>query len=245
MPWNGGILEINLEDRELSQENLRYQPEVQPGKFVLFSVSDTGLGIEPEVLDKIFDPYFTTKEVGKGTGMGLAIAHGIVASCGGFISCESEIGRGTVFRVFFPAIEEVILSEVKPVDWVASPGTERILLIDDEKMLAELGKTMLESLGYEVTALTSSLEALAIFQNQPDLFDVIITDQTMPGLTGIDLSRKILQIRPRMPIILCTGYSSFIFEEQAKSEGIKEFAEKPMSKGVIATLLRKVLDDTV
>ena len=244
MEQTGGILEIILEDRELSRENLRYQPEVQPGKFVVFTVSDTGLGIEPEVLDKIFNPYFTTKEVGKGTGMGLAIAHGIVASCGGFISCESEIGRGTIFRVFFPAIEEVIISEIKPVDVVASPGTERILLVDDEKMLADLGKTMLERLGYEVTALTSSLEALAIFQNQPDLFDAIITDQTMPGITGMDLSRKILQIRPEIPIILCTGYNTLMFEEQAKLLGIKEFVEKPITKIIISRLLRKVLEES-
>ena len=244
MEHTGGILEISLEVQELSQENLQYQPEVHPSKFVLFSVGDTGLGIDPEILDKIFNPYFTTKEVGKGTGMGLAISHGIVASYGGFITCESEIGRGTVFRVYFPAIEEVIISKVKPVDVVATSGKERILLIDDEKMLADLGKTMLERLGYEVTALTSSLEALAIFQNQPDLFDAIITDQTMPGMTGIELSRKILEIRPKIPIILCTGYCTLTFEEQAKIIGIKEFVEKPMTKIVIAKLLRGVLDES-
>lgn len=245
MEQTGGILEIILEDRELSHENLRHQLDVQPGKFVLLSVGDTGGGIESEILDKIFDPYFTTKEVGKGTGLGLAISHGILASYGGFITCESEIGRGTVFRVFFPAIEEVIVPEVKSVDAVVSPGTERILLVDDEKMLGDLGKTMLERQGYEVTALTSSLEALAIFQNQPELFDAIVTDQTMPGMTGIELSRKILQIRPEIPIILCTGYSTLIYKEQAELLGIKGFVDKPMTKKEITTLLRKVLDDKV
>ena len=242
MEQTGGTLGIILNDCEISREDLQQRPEIQPGKFVLLSIGDTGLGIEAVILDKIFEPYFTTKEVGKGTGMGLAISHGIVASYGGFIACESEIGRGTVFRVYFPAIEEVTISEVKPVEVVASSGKERILLIDDEQMLVDLGKGILERLGYEVTALTSSLEALTIFQNQPDHFDAIITDQTMPGITGIDLARQILQIRPDIPIILCTGYSSLIDEEKAKSEGIKGFLEKPMTKKGIVTLLRKVLD---
>jgi PAS domain S-box-containing protein len=243
MEQTGGTLEIILEDRELFQENLRYQPEVQPGKFVSLSVGDTGLGIEADIREKIFDPYFTTKEVGKGTGMGLAIAHGIVASYGGFITCESEIGRGTVFQVFFPAIEEGLTPEVKPLEG-APPGTERIFFIDDEEMLADLGKTMLERLGYDVTVRTSSLEALTIFRNQPERFDAVITDQTMSGLTGMDLARQILQIRPDIPIILCTGYSTLISEEQAKAQGIKGFVMKPMSKKVIATLLRKVLDES-
>ena len=242
MELTGGTLEIILKDCELSSEDLKYKPEVKPGKFVMLSIGDTGSGIGPEIRDKIFEPYFTTKEVGKGTGMGLAIAHGIVVSYGGFINCESAVEKGTVFRVFIPAIEELIISEGKPADAVAASGTEHILLIDDETMLVELGQKMLEGLGYKVTALTSSLKALAIFQNHPDLFDAIITDQTMPEMTGLELSKKILQIRPDIPIILCTGYSTLIDEEQAKTEGIKGFALKPLSKKVIATLLRQVLD---
>jgi len=242
MEQTGGTLGIILEDRELSRENLQYQPEVQPGTFVMVSVSDTGTGIEPEILDKIFDPYFTTKEVGKGTGMGLAIVHGIVASYGGFVTCESKRGKGTVFKIFFPAIEEQTVPEVKPMDMTPS-GTERILFIDDEVMLADLGKAMLERLGYDVTIKTSSLEALAIFQDQPERFDAVITDQTMSDLTGMDLARQILQIRPDIPIILCTGYSTLISEEQAKAQGVKGFAMKPLSKNEIAGLLRKVLDE--
>ena len=210
----------------------------------MLSIGDTGSGIGPEIRDNIFDPYFTTKEVGKGTGMGLAIAHGIVISYGGFITCESEIGKGTVFGVFFPAIEEEIVAEVNRVDLVASPGKERILLIDDEKMLVEMGREMLESLGYEVTALNSSIDALAIFKNQPERFDAVITDQTMPGMTGMELAKHILQIRPDIPIILCTGYSTLVNAEQAKDEKIKGFVEKPVTKKVIATLLRKVLAES-
>ena len=241
MEQTGGVLNITLSDCELSPEDLQHKPEVQPGKFVLLSVSDTGPGIKPEILDKIFDPYFTTKEAGKGTGMGLAIVYGIVASYGGFIACESEIGKGTDFQVYFPAIDQEITSEVKSVD-VAPRGTERILLVDDEKMLAELGKTMLERLGYEITMLTSSLDALNVFHDQPDFFDAVITDQTMPGMTGMELARRLLEIRPDIPIIICTGYSNLINEEQAAAEGIKGFVMKPLSKKVIANLLRKMLD---
>jgi len=234
MEQTGGTLEIILEDRDFSQENLQYQPGVTPGKFVLISVSDTGLGIEPEIVDKIFYPYFTTKEIGQGTGLGLAVMHGIVASYGGFITCESGIGKGTVFRVFFPALDEDIVSEAKPID-AAPPGTERILFIDDEEMLVDSGKRMLERLGYDVTIQTSSLEALAIFQNHPERFDAVITDQTMPDITGMDLARQILLIRPDIPIILCTGYSTLINEEQSKVQGVKGFAVKPLSKMDIAT----------
>ena len=244
MEQAGGILEITLKDCELSQEDLKNNyPEVLPGCFVVLSVSDTGPGIAAEISGIIFDPYFTTKEVGKGTGMGLAIVHGIVTSYGGFIICENNIGGGTVFRVFFPALEQEVVAEVESVEEVLS-GTERILFVDDEEMLADLGKVMLEHLGYEVTSQTSSLEALATFQNQPNRFDAVITDQTMSDMTGMELARKILQIRPNIPIILCTGYSSVINEEQAKAEGIKGFADKPVTKKVIAVILRKVLDES-
>jgi len=243
MEQTGGILEIILKDYELSGDDFQQHSEIQPGKFVLLSIGDTGSGIDADILDKIFDPYFTTKQVGKGTGMGLAISHGIIASYGGIITCESEIGRDTVFRVYFPAVDEVTLTEVKPVDAAVPSGNEHILLVDDEKMLADLGKTLLEHLGYEVTSLTSSLDALVLFQSHPEQFDAVVTDQTMPGMTGLDLSRQILRISPDTPIIICTGYSSLIDEEKAKSEGIKGFIEKPMVKKGIATLLRKVLDE--
>ncbi len=243
MEQAGGTLTITLKDLALSLEDIEHRPGLQPGTFVVLTICDTGHGIPPEVREKIFDPYFTTKEVGKGTGMGLAITHGIITGYGGFITCESEPDKGTVFDIYFPAIEEKTVAAVKPVA-VAPPGTGHILLIDDEKMLVELGKTMLERLGYVVTALTSSIEALNTFQNHPDLFDAIITDQTMPDMTGLELSRQILQIRPEIPIILCTGYSTLVDEKRAKAEGIKGFLDKPMTKKGIATLLRKVLDES-
>ncbi len=243
MEQDGGTLTITLKDHTLSQEDIEHRPELKPGPFVVLTIRDTGQGIPPEVREKIFEPYFTTKEVGKGTGMGLAITHGIITGYGGFITCESEPDKGTVFDIYFPAIEEKTVAAVKPVA-VAPPGTGHILLIDDEKMLVELGKTMLERLGYLVTAMTSSTEALNIFQNQPYLFDAIITDQTMPDMTGLELSRQILQIRPEIPIILCTGYSTLVDEKRAKTEGIKGFLDKPITKKGIASLLRKVLDES-
>jgi len=244
MEQTGGTLEITLKDRKLSLVDLLRQPEIQPGPFLLLSVCDTGPGIPSEIRNKIFDPYFTTKEAGKGTGMGLAITQGIVTSYGGFVTCESEIGKGTVFEIFFPAINQKIISdEGKPVK-VAPLGTEHILLVDDEVMLADLGTAMLERLGYTVTMRTSSLEALALFQGEFEQFDAVITDQTMPDMTGIDLARQMLKIRPDIPIILCTGYSNLITEEQARAYGVKGFIMKPMTKRGISTLLRNVLDDT-
>ncbi len=240
MEQTGGTLEITLEDCSLSQKELPQLSEIQPGSFVLLSVRDTGPGIPPEIRDKIFDPYFTTKSQGKGTGMGLAITLGIITSYNGFVTCESVIGKGTVFEIYFPTIEQEIAFNVQP-DEVAPLGTEHILLVDDEVMLADLGIEMLERLGYTVTMRTSSLDALALFQGHPEQFDAVITDQTMPDMTGMDLARQMLQIQPELPIILCTGYSNLISEKQAKAEGIKGFIEKPMTKKEIGTLLRKVL----
>jgi CheY-like chemotaxis protein len=242
MELTGGTLEISLKDCEICQEDLLQHPGLRPGNFVELTISDTGCGIDPQIWGRIFDPYFTTKGVGKGTGMGLAIVHGIVKSYGGFITGASETGVGTVFRVYFPALEQEASLGVAPVQTIPL-GNERILLIDDEEMLAELGKMMLASLGYTVTARTDSAEALAIFQHHPDQFDVVITDQTMPGLTGSDLAMKMLQIRPDLPIILCTGYSSIISKETAMAMGIKGFVPKPFTRQEIALLIRNVLEE--
>lgn len=244
MEQTGGILDIGLNDCELSPKDLGNYPKVQPGKFVLLSIADSGPGISPEVQKKIFDPYFTTKETGKGSGMGLAIVHGILAASGGFVTCSSTIGKGTEFRVFFPAVDQEDISLPASKVEMIPKGRERILFIDDEEVLVDLGKTMLERLGYEVTIRSSSLDALVTFQNQPDRFDVVITDQTMPGMTGLDLARRMLQIRPGLPIILCTGFSTLVNEEQAKMYGIKGFTMKPIAKQDIAILIRKVLGDT-
>jgi len=240
MEEKGGLLSISLKERTLSKQDLLSSPHIQPGNFVELSVRDNGLGMSQDLQEKIFDPYFTTKEVGKGTGMGLAIVHGIVKSYGGYISCRSQIGEGTEFKIFLPVIEGQAVTEIKNAQSIPV-GTEHILIVDDEKILVEMSSTMLQRMGYTVTARTNSIEALSTFTNQPDAYDLVITDQTMPGMTGIDLARRMLQIRPKLPIILCTGYSSQISKEKAESYGIKGFAMKPLARSDIATLIRKVL----
>ncbi|MCP3891229.1 MAG: response regulator [Desulfobulbaceae bacterium] len=242
MEETGGRLDISLKEIDRCRQDNTTEPHIDTGTFVQLSVRDSGTGMTQEVKDKIFDPYFTTKGIGKGTGMGLSIVHGIIKSYGGFITLSSEPGKGTAFHIFIPVIGDEILHNKDTVEPIPI-GNENILFIDDEEILAEMGKDMLERLGYHVTVRKGSLEALETFQNQPDQFDVIITDQTMPGMTGVDLARRMLQIRPDIPVILCTGYSSVISEDKAKSMGIKEFALKPFGKNDIAQLIRKVLDE--
>ena len=241
MEETGGTLSISLKKEHLIWDDLIDKPNLQAGNFVRLTISDTGFGIAPEIRDRIFEPYFTTKEIGRGTGMGLAIIHGIVKGYGGHVSCDSQPGEGAVFHVYLPVIADAALSEKTQVDQIQL-GNERILFIDDEKIIADMGKSMLERLGYQVTIRTNSMEALTTFQNQPEDFDLVITDQTMPDMTGSDLARRMLQLRPGIPIILCTGYSSIVSEEKARSLGIQGFALKPFAKKQIASLVREVLD---
>jgi CheY-like chemotaxis protein/anti-sigma regulatory factor (Ser/Thr protein kinase) len=241
MENTGGALSVTLKTIFIESDYPKMFLHIRPGEYVELAVSDTGVGIGPDVIGKIFDPYFTTKGIGKGTGMGLAIIHGIMKDCGGAITVESSLGKGSTFHVYFPVVEKGITPAVKATEDFAG-GKERILFVDDEEMLAEIGKDMLERLGYHVTVRASSLEALTTFQNTPDEFDMVITDQTMPDMTGADLARRMMQIRPDIPIILCTGYSNLIDEPSAKALGIKEFALKPLTKEVIAKLIRKVLE---
>jgi signal transduction histidine kinase/CheY-like chemotaxis protein len=242
MEKTGGILDIALTNCTLPKESNKNNYDMNHNSFVLLSVSDTGCGISPDIREKIFDPYFTTKSHGKGTGMGLSIIHGIVNSYGGFITCDSQQGQGTIFKIFFPAIDDKNELSNQGVEYV-HPGKEKLLLVDDEEILADLGQVMLEQLGYVVIKETNSFNAWKIFQENPYQFDAVITDQTMPYLTGMDLSRKILQVRPEIPVILCTGYSNLIDEKQAKNEGVRGFIMKPFIKKEIASLLRAVIDD--
>lgn len=241
MEKTGGDLDISLKEVTLFDEDLVYESDVQSGSFVQLSVGDSGSGIAPEVKEKIFDPYFTTKKVGKGTGMGLAMVHGIVKSYGGFISFYSEVGEGTVFHVFLPVTQKGPAREIEDVAQVPT-GTERILFVDDEEMLTKVNQSILEKLGYHVTIQNSSLSALELFRKDPELFDVVITDQTMPHMTGSELSKHILQVRADIPIILCTGYSTIVNENLARAAGIREFALKPLTRMDIAKLIRNVLD---
>ena len=237
----GGILAISMDNITLTEQEILNKPDFRPGNFVKLTIADNGPGIKPAIQDKIFDPYFTTKDIGKGTGMGLSIVHGIITSYGGIIDFESAPGEGTTFYVYFPVAEQPGVDSEENGTPLPT-GKERILLVDDEDLLIDMVSDMLERLGYDVTARISSLEALQTFKNQPEDFDLVITDQTMPGMTGETLARRILQIRPDVPIILCTGYSTVISEQKAKSIGIREFALKPLVKKDVAKLIRKVLD---
>ena len=241
MEQSGGVLSIGLNSTFIHDSTPLTAKELPPGEYVELMVSDNGTGIGPDIIDKIFDPYFTTKEIGKGTGLGLSITHGIIKSYGGAITVDSTLGQGTTFHVYFPVIQE---EARKDEEFQEVPGgKERILLVDDEELLARMGKNMLERLGYTVTARHNSIDALETFMNDdPDQFDLVITDQTMPGMTGFDLARRMLQIRPDLPIILCTGFSYLVNEESAKAAGIREFALKPLTKASIGQLIRKVLD---
>ena len=242
MRESGGELSLHLTEEHLDQEAAGKFSDLNPGPYLKLIVSDTGHGIEAETMNRIFEPYFTTKEPGEGTGMGLAMVHGIVKSYDGDITVESEQGKGTTFNVYLPRIE----ADVSPVveHSVQLPkGTERILFVDDEKGAVDAIQLMLENLGYNVTTRTSSIEALELFRNKPDAFDLVITDMTMPNMTGKDLAKELMSFRSDIPIILCTGFSEKINERRALEMGISAFVMKPIVTREIANTIRKVLGD--
>jgi len=241
MSANGGQLKIDLSDVVLGGSFIKQHPYLSPGVYIKLRVIDTGHGMEKAILDRIFDPFFTTKERGEGTGMGLAVVLGIIKSHGGTITVESELGQGSAFNVFLPVIMREVDHEVRTKAPMPT-GTERILFIDDEKSLVDLGQQILERLGYKVTIRTSSVEALELFMEQPDKFDLVITDMTMPNMTGDELAGRLMNIRADIPVILCTGYSERISRERAHDLGIKEFILKPIVMRELAKTVRKVLD---
>lgn len=240
MRENGGILEITLEEIALEADTIKGK-ELEPGFYQRLSISDTGHGMDAETQRRIFDPYFTTKKEGEGTGMGLSVAHGIIKSHKGEITVYSEPGKGTTFHVLLPDTEVGAAPEAAPQEPIRQ-GNERILLVDDEWALVELGKQMLERIGYTVETKNASISALEAFRSNPAAFDLIITDQTMPVMTGVQLARQIKNIRPDIPVILCTGFSEAVDEENFKSRGIDAFVMKPIVMRDIAAVIRRVLD---
>lgn len=244
MRENGGVLEVGLESLELDADFVKRHPGLRPGYHVKLTVSDDGCGIPPDVMEKIFDPFFTTKAKGDGTGMGLSVVHGIVKSHGGIVNAYSVPGKGSSFHVFLPAIERRAATETRPVRELPK-GTEHILLVDDEKPLCALGKAILETQGYHVTAARTSSDALSLFRQNPHRFDLIVTDLTMPKLTGDRLAMEMLKIRDDIPIILCTGFSATVDEDRAKAIGIRAFVHKPILRHQICVTVRQVLDQAM
>ncbi len=242
MREQGGSLEIDLSDFSISTSSVNLH-RMEPGRYMKLAVRDTGVGMPSEIMDKIFDPFFTTKKVGEGTGLGLSVVLGIVKQSRGYIFVESEPGKGSTFEVYFPKVEETSTAKTSAADEIIPVGRERILFVDDEEALAEMGEELLAELGYEVACHTSSRQALAAFRLDPSRFDLVITDQTMPEMTGVQLVGELLAIRPDIPVILCTGFSHAVDEESAQAAGIKGFVMKPLTKREIARAVRRVLDE--
>ena len=242
MEKTGGKLEVILKEIELSEHNI-IEPDMIPGAYACLTMDDTGVGMDTKLIQKIFDPFFTTKGRGKGTGMGLSVVHGIVKNMNGAIEVYSEPGKGTEFNIYLPVVKSSYKKEgaqsIEPI----MGGTEHILLVDDEKGIIFLEKRVLARLGYQVTSYTSSIEALEYFSANPYKFDLVITDMSMPHMTGDRLAAKLIKLRPDIPILLCTGFSETMSEEKAESLGIKGFLFKPIIKKNFTQKIREVLDN--
>ncbi len=242
MRETGGVLGVSLAKVTIADAGRAPGSELAPGNYMLLEVSDTGCGMDQKTLSHIFEPYFTTKTKGEGTGLGLSVVHGIVESYQGHISVYSEPGKGTSFHVYLPRLAETpsfaaaVCSEIIPL------GTERLLVVDDEEMISMMLQLILQSLGYQVTVSSDSLEALALITQNPMAFYLLITDMTMPRLTGFELAQKALRLRPDLPIILCTGFSELINKEQAQALGIRAYLLKPVSVRELGQAVRNVLD---
>jgi PAS domain S-box-containing protein len=242
MTKTGGTLSVRLENINLDSTMSAEYGQLKPGPYVTLTVQDTGQGMDETIKSRIFEPYFTTKEKGVGTGLGLSSVHGIVTKIGGEITVESQLGKGTTFQVYLPRIATEAAEKTKPLNPLPE-GRECILFVDDEEVLVDIGQRMLEKLGYKVIARTSPLEALEAFRAQADKIDLVISDLTMPNMTGDVLAQELMRLRPDIPIIVCSGFSEQMNEQNARSMGIREFVMKPLVMRKLADTIRKVLDE--
>jgi PAS domain S-box-containing protein len=241
MEETGGEMIVSLKEIQLGKDDM-ISADMTPGVYACVTVADTGVGMDKNMTEKIFDPFFTTKEKSKGTGMGLSVVHGIVKGMGGAIQVYSEPGKGTEFHVYFPMEPHSFQKEITHSNTEIQGGTEQILLVDDEQAILTMEEQMLERLGYQVTSRTSSLEALEAFRANPDKFDLVITDMAMPNMAGDQLAAELVGIRPDIPILLCTGFSTIMSEEQAALQGIKGFLMKPVLMQDFSQKIRKGLE---
>jgi len=242
MEETGGVLTIELDKVTYDSPLSPLHAEIPPGSYLVLTVADTGVGIPAEIKEAIFDPYFTTKDTGKGTGMGLAVVHSIVKSYHGRIAVESQVGKGTRFSVYLPITTQPANPGAGAIDAHPVRGTERIAIVDDEPAIVKMLQQILSRLGYVVVAHTSPTETLALIQSRPHDVDLVITDMTMPEMPGDILIREMRKIRPDIPVILCTGYSSRVSKEKADTMGIQALAHKPFDRNELARMVREVLD---
>jgi CheY-like chemotaxis protein len=241
MGEQGGVLTVTLDTINVEADLASSHADLHEGKYLQLVVSDTGHGMERAILERIYDPFFTTKAPGEGTGLGLAVVHGVIKHHQGAITVFSEPGQGTTFKLYFPIHENAALMAESQTSTTISGGSARVLLVDDEAALAEVGKKMLEQMGYGVTFQTSGRQALEIFGAAPDDFDLVITDQTMPRMSGTELAKSLLALRPTLPILLTTGYSATLNLEQAHALGIRELLLKPYTAQALGGAIRRVL----
>ena len=241
MEETGGTLKINIEKTIFEAKDVKAFSDLVPGNYLKITVNDTGPGISPEIINQIFDPYFTTKEIGKGSGMGLSVVQGIIKNHGGAIWVASILGKGTKFIILFPLTSEESMVEAQTTKDIPR-GKETILFVDDEISITKMVKRMFERLGYKIETATTPQDALELFRSNPDHFDLVITDMTMPQMTGVKLSEKLMDIRKDIPIIVCTGHSNLVNEEKAKELGLAAYIMKPIYMQEAAQIIRKVLD---
>lgn len=232
---------VRLDEETIVNSNPR-KPDLQPQDYVIISVEDTGQGIPEEIQEHIFEPYFTTKETGRGSGLGLAVTHGIVSSYGGSILLESRPGEGTTFKVYLPVLQEDTLFDPFERKFEKKPGSENILLVDDEEAIVTMCSNALANLGYTIDGQTHSLNAFEVFKACPDEYDILVTDMTMPDMLGTELIQKIRHIRPELPVILCTGFSDLIDEKKAKCLNIQAYLRKPVMIDELSSTIRQIID---
>jgi len=242
MREKGGVLDVVLKEHQVGTDGSAPLPDLKPGSYLTIVVSDTGHGMSENVMERIFDPFFTTKGPGEGTGMGLAVVHGIVKSLKGAITVSSLPGKGSTFTVYLPIAASETERTVQEEALALPGGKERILFVDDETPIAEMNCAILQRLGYEVTALSSSTEAFEVFASRPEAFDLVITDQTMPTLTGAELTKRMRSIRKDIPVILVTGFSETMDADRARRIGIQQLLLKPIIKKELAEAIRSAMD---
>jgi CheY-like chemotaxis protein len=241
MREKGGVLDVLVKEYQLPRDN-GSPPDLLPGPYLMIGVRDNGQGMSEALMERVFEPFFTTKRPGEGPGMGLAVVHGIVKALKGAITVSSEPGKGSTFAVYLPIATSETERTVKEESRPLPRGSERILFVDDEKPIIEMNSALLERLGYHVTAVGNSAKALELFTAAPDAFDLVITDQAMPDLTGIELVERMRSVRKNIPTIMVTGFSETIDSERAKKMGIQQFLMKPLVRRELAEVIRNVLD---